>query len=222
MALGAAGIALLPRRTAFVLYGTLAIYLVFDWLYRYGNWFQVILPAYPLLLLGVMAAFDRWEEVLAPRGRLRYAPHAIVILAIAWRGVSSWEGADSRDRAGDTALQRAAILLDQPLPAGAGLFAAVDDALALDYLLEIWGLRPDLVPGLRVVSSDQAGGFLRRGLPVLATAEAAPTLLAELPGDLRPGVTSLSPDWFLLTSQPGPVLEPADRRRPPEQPSSLG
>jgi hypothetical protein len=206
---GAAGIALLPRRTAFVLYGTLAIYLVFDWMYRYGNWFQVILPAYPLLLLGVMAAFDRWETALAPQRWLRYAPHVIVVLAMAWRGASSWPGADSRARAGDTALARAAVLLDQPLPAGAGLFAAVDDALALDYLLEIWGLQRDLALRPQVVSSDQAGDFLRRGLPVLATAEAAPTLLAELPEELRPAVAALSPDWLLVTGQPSPAPTPA-------------
>lgn len=206
---GAAGIALLPRRTALVLYGTLAIYLVFDWMYRYGNWFQVILPAYPLLLLGVMAAFDRWEAALAPQRWLRYAPHALVVMAIAWRGASSWPGADSRDRAGDTALARAAVLLDQPLPAGAGLFAAVDDALALDYLLEIWGLRRDLAPRPQVVSSDRAGDVLRRGLPVLATAEAAPTLLAELPEELQPAVAVLSPDWLLVTGQPLPAPTPA-------------
>ncbi|MFQ5612196.1 MAG: protein O-mannosyl-transferase family [Anaerolineae bacterium] len=49
---GLAGIALLGRRRALLLYGTLAVYAAFSWGYRFGNWFQVILPAYPLLVIG--------------------------------------------------------------------------------------------------------------------------------------------------------------------------
>ena len=66
-----------------MLYATLAIYLLFDWMYRCGNWYQVILPAYPLLLLGVAALADRWERHwLGSRRWLAYAPY----------GVARWPG----------------------------------------------------------------------------------------------------------------------------------
>ncbi len=196
LVIGLPGIALLGRKPAFVLYGTLAIYLLFNWLYRCGNWYQVILPAYPLILLGVAAVLDRWEARLSGRSRwLAYAPLALLVVMILWRFDASWPRADSRNRAEDTGLTRAAILLDQPLPPNAGLFAPVEDALALDYLVNLWGLRPDL----RVVSSIDAGELLRQGDAVLTTLDAAPILLEELPADVTHVRTLFSPDWLLLT-----------------------
>ena len=49
---GMVGLWWLGRRRALFLYGTLAIYLVFCWIDRFGNWFQVIIPAYPLVVIG--------------------------------------------------------------------------------------------------------------------------------------------------------------------------
>ena len=43
---GLIGLAALGRRRGVMLYGTLAIYLVFCWIDRLGNWYQVIMPAY--------------------------------------------------------------------------------------------------------------------------------------------------------------------------------
>lgn len=203
LALGLLGIALLGRKSAFVLYGTLAIYLLFNWMYRCGNWYQVILPAYPLILIGVAAMLARWETRLITRSRwLAYTPLALLVVAIVWRFDASWPRVDSRNRVEDTALARAAILLDQPLPPGADLFAPVEDALALDYLINIWGLRSDL----RVVSSIDAGKLLQNGGSVLSTMDAAPILLTELPAGLTPTRAIFSPDWLLLTpaaSNPG-------------------
>ncbi len=197
--IGVVGIALLGRKLAFVLYGTLVIYLIFNWMYRCGNWYQVILPAYPLVLIGAAAAFNRWEERFSGRSRwLGYAPLALLIVAIVWRFDASWPEANSRNRPQDTALDRAAVLLDQPLPANAGLFAAVEDSLALDYLISIWGVRPDL----RVVSSLDAGQALRNGGVVLTTMDAAAVLLEELPADMTPPRTLLSADWLVLGDMP--------------------
>lgn len=193
--IGLFGVALLDRKSASLFYGTLAIYLVFNWMYRCGNWYQVILPAYPLVLVGAAAASDRWEARFAARKRwLSYAPLALLLVAIAWRFDASWPEANSRNRPQDTALDRAAVLLDQPLPQGVGLFAAVDDALALDYLIRIWGLRSDL----RVVSSVEAGEVLRGGGLVFSTRDAAAALLEELPADVRPLRTAFGPDWLAL------------------------
>ncbi|MBE2239419.1 MAG: DUF2723 domain-containing protein [Caldilineaceae bacterium] len=192
---GLIGIARLGRQPAFVLYGALLLYLVFDWMYRCGNWYQVILPAYPLILIGVGAAADWWEARYRPRSRwLGYAPLALLVVAIVWRFDASWPRVNSHNRPEDTGLARAAILLDQPLPPRAGLFAQVEEALALDYLVNIWGIRPDL----RVVSSDAAAQMLAADGTVLTTFDAAPVLLEELPARLRTPRQAFSADWLAL------------------------
>lgn len=209
--IGLGGIALLRRRLAFVLYGTLTIYLAFNWMYRCANWYQVILPAYPLLLLGAAAAADRWQahwEGQHGAARLRWLAHVPAVLlaaAIAWRGAASCEGADNSDRLGDTALARAGVLLDQPLPQGASLFAATADALALDYLIRIWGIRPDAA----VVSSMEAGERLREGKTVFSTYDVAPVLLGELPPDLAVQVGGAGADWLALRTEPAAAPESA-------------
>ena len=207
--LGLIGIALLGRKPAFVLYTTLAIYLAFAWAYRYGNWYQVILPAYPLILIGLGALVNRVQKEgkrqkaegkRAWGAALAAGPPALLVAAVIWRGATSLPRADSRGRPGDTALDRAAVLLGQPLPERAGLFAAVGDALALDYLINVWGLRPDL-RGLRVVSSPDAAGVPAAGDPLLATWEAAPVLLDEIAAP-PPPLRALSPDWAAFDPEP--------------------
>jgi hypothetical protein len=204
--LGVGGIAFLRRPLSLVLYATLAIYLVFNWMYRCANWYQVVLPAYPLLLLGVAAAAERWEGHFRthPPRWLRHAPAILLLLAVAWRATASWERADSSDRPGDTALTRAGVLLDQPLPPGGALFAATEDALALDYLIHIWGMRPDL----EVVSSAQAAERLGVGKPVFSTYDAAAVLLSELPPELSSQRSGAGPDWLRVQRPPLPLRAP--------------
>ena len=88
LAIGVAGIALLRKPLAFVLYTTLVIYLVFDWMYRCANWYQVILPAYPLVLLGLAAAAERTQVYFELQGKkwAAYLPAALLVAAVAWRG----------------------------------------------------------------------------------------------------------------------------------------
>ncbi|MBK8050089.1 MAG: hypothetical protein IPK16_25105 [Anaerolineales bacterium] len=199
LAVGLAGIALLEKRLRFVLYGTLVLYLLFDWMYRCGNWFQVILPAYPLILLGAAAALDRWEDYFRQRKSwLREAPLALLILLIVWRFAASYERANSRNQPHDLAFARAGVLLDQPLPAHAGVFAPVEDALALDYLINIWGINPTV----QVVSSKQAWELLKDGGAVLSTFDVAPVLLSELPPEVQPARRVLSADWLQLSAEP--------------------
>ena len=207
LAIGVAGIALLRKPLALVLYATLIIYLVFDWMYRCGNWYQVILPAYPLVLLGVAAAAERVQVYFEVQGRkwAAYLPAALLIAAIAWRGATAWERADSSDRPGDTALARAGVLIDQPLPPSTSLFAATGDALALEYLAHIWGIRPDLT----TVSSAEAGKHLAAGETVFTTYDAAPVLLSELPPDLPVRRAGAGPDWLALSKDVQPITAPA-------------
>ncbi|MCX6046103.1 MAG: DUF2723 domain-containing protein [Chloroflexi bacterium] len=195
--LGLIGIARLERKLAFLLYSTLTLYGLFCWAYRYGNWFQVILPAYPLILLGVAALANQWHMRQAKNSRwVRNFPLLLILLAIIWRANASWPAANSHHRADDTALDHAAALITQPLPTGAALFAAVDDALALQYLIDIWQIRPDL----QVISSDKAAGWLAQNRPVFATWQAAATLRAELPATWAISMQSAGPDWIVLQS----------------------
>jgi hypothetical protein len=210
--IGLAGIARLDRYLRALLYATLALYLIFSWSYRLGNWFQVILPAYPLILLGVAQAAGYVQEVAAQRGLRRLlwaAPLLALLLAIGWRAYASWPAADSRFRPEDTALHRAAALLLEPLPSGAGLFAAVDDALALSYLTDIWGIRRDVT----IVSSDRAAADLDRDAPLLATWDAVPTLLSELPHPPS-RLQSFGPEWVRLESTDTPPSEPPQHSWP--------
>jgi len=52
LVLGLLGFCLMGKRLATFFWGITAIYFVFNWAYRCGNWFQVILPLYPLLVIG--------------------------------------------------------------------------------------------------------------------------------------------------------------------------
>ncbi|MCB9137887.1 MAG: DUF2723 domain-containing protein [Caldilineaceae bacterium] len=207
--LGVVGIGLLPRKTAFLTGGFSLLTLLFAWAYRFGNWYQVILPVYPLLLVGAAVAIDRLQvRFLTASAGFRRAAEILSLLlllvAIAWRIDASLPRADSRNRPEDTALNRAAVLLDQPLPAEAGLFAAVDDALALQYLTQIWGIRPDVA----IISSTAAGPHLAAGGLVAATWQAADTLAAELPPASAAARTVLGPDWIAFT--PGSARPDSD------------
>ncbi len=221
--LGQIGIARFGKKLAFLLYSTVVIYLAFCWGYRYGNWFQVILPAYPLMLLGVAAIVNAWQEgqvweqgaegkgqgtgsegwgFFKRRNTQRvmyYLPLLLLVIAVGWRVQASLPAANSHNRPGDTALDHAALLLAQPLPKDAALFAAVDDALALQYLIDIWQIHPDL----HVISSSAAAQWLAEGQPVFATWQAAPTLQAELPPTLTFSMQSAGADWiaFQTSSQ---------------------
>ncbi|MBI3958200.1 MAG: hypothetical protein HY328_05275, partial [Chloroflexi bacterium] len=117
----------------------------------------------------------------------------LLVVLILWRGLASLPTADSRDRPGDTGLDRPALLLDQPLPPGAALFAAKDDALGLDYLIQIGGIRPDL----ELVDKVRANARLAQGERVLVTAEAARLLLGELTV-APPQIHGWSADWVEL------------------------
>src|SRR5690606_34163760 len=89
--LGLAGIGGFDRRLRFLLYTTLLFYLAFCWAYRFGNWFQVVLPAYPLILLGVVPPsqrIQRWaaqQEAPWARSVLTLAPLLLLGVALIWR-----------------------------------------------------------------------------------------------------------------------------------------
>ena len=197
--LGLIGIALLPRRHAVMFYGTLILYAIFCWLYRFGNWFQVVLPAYPLILVGITPFYAWMQRKNNSSAHIAQAfTIAALCITLIWRVNQSLPSANSRHRAEDTALNHAAILLDQPLPRNAKLFAAVDDALALSYLTEIWGIRPDL----KMVSSREANAALAANRKVHATTESTPALIGELA--VPPILDGLTADWIEVAPPQSP------------------
>ncbi len=177
------GISRLGRRRATLIYSTLIIYLAFCFIDRLGNWYQVIMPAYPLIVLGLaMAATEVWQ---LGRGRVRQALQVATILAlcvlVGYRFTLSLPGADSSNRPGDVGLDPGwRIIADDP-PADAAILGTLDQLLALDYLTQIWGVRPDLQPS----GAAEAREALAAGHLLLSTVEAIPIVQAEVLPDAR-------------------------------------
>ena len=118
-------------------------------------------------------------------------PLALPALALLWRLNASLPAANSRNRSEDTALSAAGEMLNRSLPADAALFTEVDTSLALQYLIEIQGLQPDLT----VVSSTQAADFVNAGRLLLSSWELLPTLLAEAEFESTLSFNALNADW---------------------------
>ncbi len=146
---GLVGIAVLGRRRAIFLYGTLLIYLIFTWGYRFGNWFQVIIPAYPILIIGVGVGI----RLLIKRGRkIERFPFwatptfiALVLVGlITYRFTASLPEANQRNRPDATGLNPGwAILADQP-QTPALIAVNFEEEVALEYLGTAWNVAQEI------------------------------------------------------------------------------
>ncbi|GAB4549541.1 MAG: hypothetical protein Kow0063_44380 [Anaerolineae bacterium] len=157
---GLLGIWWLGRRRAIFVYSTLAIYLIFCWIDRFGNWFQVILPAYPLIVLGLAAGLNALWRIRLQSGGWRLAARGLILAAlvslVAYRFATSLPRADQRYRPEDTGLDPGwAVLSDQPLPHSV-ILSEHSEWLALEYLANIWGAEPVVYP-YPVCQSDLPG-----------------------------------------------------------------
>lgn len=206
---GVAGLAALGRRRGGLLGGTLLIYLAFSFIDRLGNWYQVIMPAYALMIVSFSAAVDwlwrRWGT--GPRRWVLLAALTALVLA---RGLQSWPAADQRNRPDDTALLAGqAILADDP-PPHAAVLGVYTDTLSLRYLIDIWGLRPDL----STVDSAAARRVLDAGQrPLVVTEAAVPLLWQEVDPEARlssAGATLVTASRTPATTLP-PDLHPVNR-----------
>jgi hypothetical protein len=209
---GLAGLALIRRRRAIFLYATLALYVSFAWVDRLGNWYQVIMPVYALLALGLGAL----AQYLIERTERRAVVHAGVLALLAaltlYRGAANTPRADASNRPDDTALDPGrAILADRP-PPGTAVLGTLPENLALDYLTRIWGERPDV----RAVTAPEAQAILTAGSPLLAvTGSALPLVPAEVSpnahysalGRTLAGVTETANRSLLWEAGAGQVLE---------------
>lgn len=198
---GLVGIAALGRRRAVLLYATIVIYVVFSWIDRLGNWYQVIMPVYALLAFGIAAGVG-WLIAAASKLNRRHAVYAVVLIALAalalTRGILSYPRADSSNRANDTALAPAlAIVADNP-PMGAMVLGTLPETLSLNYLTEIWGIRPDL----RAITSRDAAVLLPHNR-IAVTQSALPIVPAEVSPDARYSAIGRT----LALISPGPATD---------------
>jgi hypothetical protein len=147
---GLVGLSWLGRRQAILLYSTLLIYLLFSWVDRFGNWFQVIIPAYPLVVLGFAAGVNAlWSRGWSP-SRQKPLLRGLILLGlgslVAYRLTTSLPRADQSYRSEDTGLDPGwSVLSDQP-PANSIIVGDHGEWRALDYLTTIWGVEPSLDP----------------------------------------------------------------------------
>lgn len=178
--LGLVGWWLLGRRYI-LFYGlTAIIYFIFCYIDRFGNWYQVIMPLYPLVLLGAGVTLNHlWK--LYPRRIWRIALMLLLAGLFISKFADSYPRANQHNRPDDTGLVPGqAILADDP-PPGSAIVTTVEEKLALDYLTEIWGQRPDL----RAISTAQVAQVLAEDRPLLVTPAAASYAAAESGFDLR-------------------------------------
>ncbi|MCC7355441.1 MAG: hypothetical protein IT330_17000 [Anaerolineae bacterium] len=122
-------------------------------------------------------------------------------LLVAYRFVLSYPRADSSQRPEDTGLAPGWAILADESEKGAAVFGVRDEALALGYLADIWGARPDVRP----VSSQEARSLLQQeGQPLYVTRAAAPLLAAEV----SPDAHLSSAGAVLIRLRPAPWQEP--------------
>lgn len=181
---GVAGLMLLSRRRRLFLGATLLLYGALAFVDRQGNWYQVVMPAYPLLIACFAVAVQwLWRRIADsgwPAGRRRallaVLAGGLLALVVA-RFTLSWPDANQRNRQDDTALlpgQR--ILADAP-ERNAALFGVTEEANSLRYLTGIWSQRPDV----QAVSREQAQALLPSSArPLYATRAAAPLIGSEI------------------------------------------
>jgi hypothetical protein len=163
---GLVGLAFLGKRRAIFLYSSLLIYFIFCWLYRFGNWFQVIIPAYPIFIIGAAAGIKRlgeWrtgngvtsDEETKRRGGedvnhasriTRYILSIILVILLVYHFSTNLPRADQSNLPADTGLDPGwAILADRPTPP-ALISSDFPEQVALQYLTNVWGAASAVYP----------------------------------------------------------------------------
>ncbi len=193
LVLGVVGWFLWERRLT-MLYGlTALIYLVFCYIDRLGNWYQVIMPLYPLILAGAGATLARlWA--LYPHRLWRWVLAALLVALILPKAVENYPRANQRDRVEATGLAPGEALLAANPPTGAAILGTAEQRAALDYLTVIGGLRRDLRP----ITTAQVREVLAAGRPLLVSLDAANYAAAEARMPLR--YSAWGPDLLVAST----------------------
>ncbi len=194
LVLGLVGVALMGRRYV-LLYGlTAAIYLAFSYVDRLGNWYQVIMPLYPLVLLGAAVSLDRlWR--ISPSRWWRLALGGLLVTLVVTQMASAYPRANLHNRASAAGLAPGETIINSQPPLGAALLVAADEKLALDYLTGIAGQRSDL----EIIGSGDVDLALAAGRALFVSPAAAAYAAAETGLPLR--YSAWTPN--LLAAAPG-------------------
>lgn len=172
---GLAGLAFMPRRRGLLFGGIILTYAPVLYIDRYGNWFQVAMPLYPLVILGLaVLGYHLWQRY--PRLEVRGVLLLLLLALTVNRVGVNFPRCDQRDRVEDKGLVAGwQILADAPTP-GATVAGSYEENLALDYLTAVWGERTDLA----VVAPDQLPAKLAEG-DIYLTRTVAASALAQWP-----------------------------------------
>ncbi len=189
---GLLGLACLGRRRAIFLYATLLIYLFFSWGYRFGNWFQVIIPAYPIFIIGfaagIIAVAERLQRAFVTRPSSPTVHSSFFILhsssfilhcsffiiltgLLIYRLITNLPAATQRNLPTDTGLDPGwAILADRPR-SPARIAVDFEERVALQYLHTVWGVVPQIEP----VTGDgvDGPGAAQKDVPLYVSRRAA-------------------------------------------------
>lgn len=224
---GLIGLAYLGRRRAIFLYSTLVIYFIFCWTYRFGNWFQVIIPAYPIFTIGFAAGLQKLIAVSRQRSAVsgqqiavsgrgsgvggRWSSFIILILAalLAYRLITNLPRANQHNLPTDTGLDPGwAILADAP-QTPAVIAGSFEEKVALDYLRTVWGAASGIVstdPGQLASEGVDPAGY---NFYVTRRAAAAEPDLIDASG-LTPQAAGLE---LIALPDPPPTQLPATARQ---------
>ena len=154
---GLIGLTLFGRRLAIFFFGTLVIYLIFVTGYRFGNWFQVILPFYPLLIVGFGRSMARlWQRF--PHPAVKAGSLGLLLLLLGWRAGLNFSPANQHDRPDDTGLEPGWAILASVAEPGWAISPTFAEWLAGQYLSEIWQAEP----AVQLVSPGQPAEFITR------------------------------------------------------------
>ena len=193
LVVGIVGWFLNGRRYALLFGVTAIIYFVFSYIDRYGNWYQVIMPMYPLVLLGAGISLAKlWSAY--PHRLWRLTLTMLLLALIILKFADAYPRANQRNRVDDIGLEPGRVILAGNPPASVAIISSVDEKLALDYLTGIWGLRPDV----QAITTKQADSALSTGSPLLVTTTAAPYAAEETGEPLR--YSSWSPNVLLAVT----------------------
>ena len=204
---GLIGLLLIGRRRGLFLGSTLLLYAAFSFVDRLGNWYQVVMPVYALLVMTFGVTVGWLWQAIDRTLRSRWRPMMLGLLIVgllalvATRFDRSWPQANQRNRLDDTALAAGQTILADHPEAGAAVLATSLQAQSLSYVTQIWSNRPDVGP----VSSDEARRLLASGeRPLYVTVDAAPIIWQEVSPDAH--LSSAGAALIAVIAQPAKEL----------------
>ncbi|MEM7033717.1 MAG: DUF2723 domain-containing protein [Chloroflexota bacterium] len=147
---GLIGLTLMGRRMTIFFYGTLVIYACFVTAYRFGNWFQVILPAYPMFVIGFGRLMAAVSDRFKGKGAVNIGLYLLLVMLVFYRFSISLPRADQSHLTTDTGLEPGWRIVEDIAEPFWPVSVTFEEWVALQYLSTVWRIKPtiDLVePG---------------------------------------------------------------------------